>query len=352
MRLSPQMVQRFLPTKTRMLFYKALAVHMENGLNVLGTLTLLRKRVPKGVWLHESLIDIAIERIEAGATLGQALKGCIPNMEYMIIHGSDSTHHQAKSLELVADLSKVRARIRQSVQTALGYPILLYLLLLILLIVVALFVVPAFLEFIPLSQWNGNALILYKISHFFTSWYGYLSIVIVFSLGTLSFYSLSRWVGIGRVPMEKYPPWSLYRLLASSIWLVSLSTMLHGGIRTGDALAISLKSSGSAWLTNHLESVNSHYARGKDLGQSLIETKNFLAQDINEEVLLYAILPNFAQKLPTLSQQWLEEQLLILEKTSKRFNFFGVISILGFLIFVTLAVHELVTMMSTMPLTF
>lgn len=347
MRLSPPTLRRLLTGKTRARVYEALATHMENGLSVRRTLQLLRHHVPAGVWVQESLLDGAAERIDAGGTLATALEGCIPDMEYMLLRAGDAAGRQIETLHRVADLVHMQDNMAQRVGRALGYPLFLLLLFVGLLMTVALFVVPAFLNLVALPRWQGFALMLYELSAFVASWKGVMLALALGGLLCLMVFSLSRWTGKGRAWADSIPPWSLYRLMVSSMWLFTLATMLRGGIRMAQALEITRQCAHSPWLAQHIDAITACFSRGMHIGQALTQGHDtFLEKEMAHEFAVYAPLPGFAEKLPHLAEQWLNGRVEQVARACTRLNVLAIFGILGLLVMVGLAVMDLVSLLS------
>ena len=347
MRLSPSTIKLLLSAKARVRLYEALAVHMDNGLNLLSTLHLLRKRTPKGVWAQESLLDIAAERVEAGLSLPSAFQGCVPELESMLLTAGDNTGSQAEVLRRIAILVKMRIRVVDTIWKALGYPLFLLLLFIGLLLTVAFFVVPAFLTVVDLPRWNGYALLLYDVSTFVASWRGIVFGVALALLSLLIFISFSQWTGSIRSMADKIPPWSLYRLQTSSVWLFTVATMLRNGIRMADALDIACNGTVSRWLRFHVEALRAEFYRGRDITQAfLCAHDSLLEDDLKAELAAYASLPDFAEKLPQLAEQWLHWRVEQVERGCRQLNVVGILAIFGLLMLVALAVQDFVAMLS------
>ncbi len=347
MRLSPKLVRLFLPSRAREQFYEALAAYLDNRLNLMDSLALLRRHTPKGVWLRETFLDLTRARLAAGQSFSHSLSDMIPGAESMIIAGGEAAGRQAQGLRLAADMVRTRREVLDSVGDALTYPLFLLILFAGLLMTVALFVVPSLAGLIPLNTWQGSAQILHRVSDFVASWRGLGLTVAVVAAAGLAVYSLPRWTGIGRQALENLPPWSLYRLVVSGMWLFTLATLIRGGVRTARALELTRDNGASCWLQSKIEAVRGRYARGKDLGEALADSHHtFLEQELIDEFRLYAALPDFHDKIQDLTRQWLTSRVRRLRQTCRRINVFSIFLILMLLSGVGLAVAELVLTLS------
>jgi type II secretory pathway component PulF len=347
MRLSPKLVRIFLPSRIREQFYEALAAYLDNRLNLIDCLALMRRHTPKGVWVRETFLDLTRARLAAGQSFSQTLRDMIPGAECMIIASGETAGTQAQSLRLAADMVRTRREVLDSVGDALTYPLFLMMLFAGLLLTVALFVVPSLAGLIPLNAWQGSAQVLHRVSDFVASWRGLGLAAAVLAGAGLAVYSLPRWTGPGRRAMDNLPPWSLYRLVVSGMWLFTLATLIRGGVRTARALELTRDNGACRWLQARIEAVRGRYARGKDLGDALADSdQTFLEQALLDEFRLYAALPDFHDKIQDLTRQWLTGRVRRLRQTCRRINVFSIFLILMLLSGVGLAVAELVLTLS------
>ena len=118
----------FIRGPARALLYEALAGHLENGLTELDALRLLRQRTRKDDRRQAFLLDTAISRMEAGAPLSAALRGNVPDLEYMLLSAGDVNGRPQHTLARLAELVTLRDRVLSAVRGALAYPLFLLLL--------------------------------------------------------------------------------------------------------------------------------------------------------------------------------------------------------------------------------
>ncbi|MFA9352761.1 hypothetical protein V3G68_25130, partial [Escherichia coli] len=95
--------------------------------------------------------------------------------------------------------------------------------------------VPQFVKIIPPEKARGALAITYGLADFVTTagpWV--LAMLIAFFL--LALWSLPRWTGRIRQFFDHLPPWSMYRLMQSSVFLLNLSTLIGARMTFQDAL--------------------------------------------------------------------------------------------------------------------
>ena len=337
----------FLGGAARARLYEALAGHMDNGLPELEALRLLRTRTHKDDKKQQRILDAAIYAMEAGAPLSRALKNNVPDMEYMLLAAGDSNGRPAETLKHLAELVTMRGRVLTAVRGALSYPLFLFFFFVGLLLTVSFFVVPAFTTLVPAERWFGFAKLLRDVAAFTASWKSLALFLIILAVILLMLWSLPRWTGKLRAIADHLPPWSLYRLLTSAVWVFTLGALLQGGLRADDAIKLSLEGSPSSWLREHLTRLYAFFAQGNDLGETLARApESFIEKDMAQELAFYAALPNFAQRLPLLADQWLKRRVAQVEVACRKINAFGILCILSLLTLVGLAIYDLIMILN------
>src|SRR5262249_52631591 len=71
-----------------------------------------------------------------------------------------------------------------------------------------------------------------------------------------------------RVYLDRIPPWSFYRALHGSGFLVNMSVMLKAGIQMAEALLL-LSEEGGPWLRTRIQAILHGINQGKTLGEAM-----------------------------------------------------------------------------------
>ncbi|MCQ6931409.1 type II secretion system F family protein [Escherichia coli] len=140
--------------------------------------------------------------------------------------------------------------------------------------------VPQFVKIIPPEKARGALAITYGLADFVTTagpWV--LGMIIVFFL--LALWSLPRWTGRIRQFFDHIlPPWTMYKLMQSSVFLLNLSTLIGARMTFQDALK-TLSDGGVPWLQERLIPAQHHFSNGADLGTALERAgHNFPSQEM------------------------------------------------------------------------
>src|SRR5690606_11209099 len=110
--------------------------------------------------------------------------------------------------------------IKGAVIAGMAYPIVLVLMALGFMIMFGLQVIPSFDEILPRERWTGVGAQMSAMSDFVTV--GMLPSLVTFAaLVMLMAWSMPRWTGKVRAKFDQFPPYSLYRLVAGSGFMLS-----------------------------------------------------------------------------------------------------------------------------------
>ena len=98
------------------------------------------------------------------------------------------------------------------------------------------------------------------VSTFVRDW-GWAVIVAVGILVAIFAVSLPYWIGPGRVQLDKFPPWSWYRIAQGSSFLLALSALMRAQVPITRALEI-LEERGSPWWSQRVVACRAEVMRG------------------------------------------------------------------------------------------
>ncbi len=119
-----------------------------------------------------------------------------------------------------------------------------------------------------------------------------------------------------RLLVEPIPPWSIYKALHGSIFLLNMSVMLRTGINQLDALDI-LERSASPWMKERLAAIHYGVSSGKNFGEALRLAGHQFPDTMAIHYLgVLATRKGFAESMERFANRWLEQTLLRVEATS------------------------------------
>ncbi|MFJ2454000.1 type II secretion system F family protein [Pseudomonas protegens] len=324
--------------KERIQFYESLMGVMEDGIPIEEALETVEKAFSNdGKELHPVSIicgEIAMT-VRGGKSLAHSCRSRVPHDEASLIETGEETGNLVQAFRDCVRIIEIRQRISRLVQSVVALPSLTWSLMWALLYVIALWMVPSMSRRSDPESWTGIPALLYHLSNLISS-YGVIIIVallvlIITAIVTLPVFcglkiqpnssawkiQLSSALQLARLRLESFPPWSLYKVLHGSIFLLNMSVMLRTGINQLDALTI-LNRSAPPWLRERLDAIHYGVSSGKNFGQALkLAGHRFPDAMANHYLEVLATRKGFAESMERFANRWMEQTLLRVDATSK-----------------------------------
>ena len=138
-------------------------------------------------------------------------------------------------------------------------------------------------------------------------------------------WSLPRWTGATRVKFDRIPPWSLYRLMQGSGFLLSFATMNKAGIKTTDALRL-MQRDAQPWMVERLGKALGIMNNGFNLGEALYRSKmEFPDAETVNDLRTYAGLDKFDEALVLIGRENLEETVQRIDSQASAMRNVGIV---------------------------
>lgn len=324
--------------KERVQFYESLMGVLEDGIPIEVALETVEKAFSNnGKELHPVSIicgEIAMT-VRGGKSLAHSCRAHVPYDEASLIETGEETGNLVQAFRDCVRIIEIRQRIGRLVRSVVALPSLTWSLMWALLYVIALWMVPSMTRRSDPESWTGIPALLYHLSNLVTH-YGLailigLLAVIAIAVTTLPVFcglkikpdsptwqvQLSRVLQVARLRVESFPPWSLYKVLHGSIFLLNMSVMLRTGINQLDALAI-LNRSAPPWLSERLDAIHYGVSSGKNFGEALkLAGHQFPDAMAIHYLEVLATRKGFAESMERFANRWLEQTLLRVDATSK-----------------------------------
>jgi len=288
-----------------------LAKLIGNGVPILTALEFIRDRRiassgkthPQAVATHQWAISI-----KNGSRLSGMLIGWVGDDERMLISAGEQSGSVEKALISAAEIMEARSRIKSAVIAGLAYPLVLLCLSFGMTYMFGFKVVPAFTQIVKDGQWTGMAHLMVEASQFVQNWLWLLGLVIAGLI--ITFYiSLARWNGPLRIVFDRYIPYSIYRVVLGSTWLISFSALVEAGMRVETALR-QLSEGATPWMSARIDACLRGMQSGRSVGDSLARSGyEFPDREIIDDLGVYSSLSGFDVALAILGREWLVESV-------------------------------------------
>jgi Type II secretion system (T2SS), protein F len=123
------------------------------------------------------------------------------------------------------------------------------------------------------------------------------------------FISLPRWNSKVRVFLDRHAPYSIYRVMQGSSWLIALSALIQSGVRIETAVE-QLGKSASAWARVRSDAALRGMRAGQNLGESLERGGyEFPDREIISDIRLYATRSGFDEAIRLIGDEWITESV-------------------------------------------
>lgn len=306
---------KHMEASARCRLWKKLAKFMNNSVPVLQGLEIMYARRKDNHGASDPQVIALrswIDGMNNGKRLAQTLDGWVGPIEHMLIAAGETSGTLESSLISATRVMESRRNIKTAVINGLAYPVVLIIASIIVLYIFGFTVVPGFTNVVPADRFHGMAAVLVALSAFVRSWIvacvgAFAAFLIVFLV------SLPRWDGRYRVYLDRYPPYSVYRMIHGSSWLIALSSMLEAGVRLEAALQ-QLSSMADSWLENRINAALQGMRAGLQLGPSLSRSGyEFPDREIIDDLEVYSGLSGFDEALSILGKEWLTESVTQIE---------------------------------------
>ncbi|MDE2029494.1 MAG: type II secretion system F family protein [Alphaproteobacteria bacterium] len=247
----------------------------------------------------------------AGITLSQAMEGWVPTGELYMIRAGEESGTLAKALASLQTVGDKARQMKEAVAYAVGYPVFMFIL--------VSFVIWTFgINLIKNMRANAPKHVVDAIggvaafSDFIAAWglYIVLAIVIlcIFIAATLPY-----WRGPVRAKFDMIPPWSWYRILQGSGFLLGLSSLLGAQMPLKRSLEV-LEEQGNPWIRERINAARQQVLRGHNLGQALRMSRfNFPDPGVVIDLEILSERADVGQVIEQVTEEWINEQIGVLK---------------------------------------
>lgn len=249
-----------------------------------------------------------LRSVKNGQSFGQAIQGWVPDGDRLVIEGGEAAGNLPQSIERAVLISESLRLIVSTILGGIAYPVMLFLAAIGFLIFFGTTVIPQFEEILPREEWTGIAAQMSVMSDFVQ--YGMVWVLLaIAALGVLISATMTKWTGPLRKKFDKYPPWSLYRLVIGAGFMLTVSGMIRAGIAVPKILTM-LQRGASPWYVEKLSKTLYQVKNGHNLGEALYRTGfNFPDKDTVADLRAYANLNKFDETLQRLGEEWLGDAI-------------------------------------------
>lgn len=316
--------------RARLSMYRKISKMLSNGLPLLKILDELGDRASEnGRKPNEPMaiiLDDCRRMVQNGRLLSEGLEWWIPRNEQMIIMAGEQSGRLESTLSAVIDVVLAGKKIKSVIYAGVAYPIAIFTLIIVYIYVFGTRVIPQFTRLVDPIHWKGAAKSLYIMSLVVQNYMLYVVVALV-AIVVAVLVSMPIWRGNARVFFDRFAPYSVYRLIIGSGFLMSFSALQFAGITVEKAL-IRLSSLADPWLRERLDGALLGIRSGLNCGEALRSAGyGFPSKEVVDDLCVYAEYKGFAEALKILADEWMEDGVETIATQMKIFNGFSIIAL-------------------------
>jgi type II secretory pathway component PulF len=296
-------------------------------------------RRPAAVALREWFL-----KDRAGVTLSEAMEGWVPTGELYMIRAGEESGTLAKSLAAIQAVGERARQMREAVMYAVGYPAFMMILVSFVLYMFGVNLIDNMRQSAPknvMAAMGGVA----TLSDFIKHW-GIAVVIVIILLIILVTATLPYWRGPLRAKFDMYPPWSWYRVLQGSGFLLGISALLGAQVPLKRSLEI-LEEQGNPWIRERINSARQEILRGRNLGEALrIGRFNFPDPAVTIDLEILAERADVSSTIEQVTEEWIREQIDLLKAQALVARNLGLAVVGGVIAWTMMSIFSVVTELS------
>ena len=234
--------------------------------------------------------DVAVaigQKVAEGQALAEGMRGWFSPNTVEIIRVGEEGGALAETVKSAMNALAQRSGAIGAFVAAVTYPTLVLIVASILIVFLNLKVLPEFRDIKPESQWPDAGRTLVSMANFIESWW-WLVILLIIAVVLIVKRILTHYTGELRPTLDKIPPFSLYRKLASARVMETMGLLVANGIVFKQAIKVMQQQAGP-YVASHLIMMEHLMSMGKGniadmLSTGLIEEKDILRLRVMAEV--------------------------------------------------------------------
>lgn len=323
-------------SKIRSRFYIKLAQLLENGVQLDTALQQLQSVSSRS---KGSILPVLYGRwrrsVANGVNFGDVMAAYVPSAEAILLETGAASGHLVDSLYNASETVEQQSRVKGAIISSAAYPAVLFLMLIAALTLSSFMVIPTFEEILPVDQWQGAAKLTAVVTRIIRDFGIILLIFVVLIIGIVSF-SMSRWTGRERMMVENVIPWSLYRVLQGSSFLLSVAALMKAGVKLDEVSLNKIGKSADPYLAQRINGIKRGIISGENLGEALHQSGyRFPDEELIADLRIYATLRGFDKNLIRITQTWVNDLVDKVKSSMQALNLVVLVLIavvIGFLI--------------------
>lgn len=296
-------------------------------------------RRPPAVALREWFL-----KDRAGVTLSESMEGWVPTGELYMIRAGEESGTLPKSLAAIQAMGEKARQMKEAVFYAVGYPAFMIVLVSFVLYMFGVQLIDNMRKTAPKNVMAAMGSVA-TMSDFVKDW-GITVIIGLIALSVLIATTLPYWRGTLRAKFDMFPPWSWYRILQGSGFLLGLSALLGAQVPLKRALEI-LEEQGNPWMRERIASARQEVLRGRNLGEALrIGKYNFPDPSVAVDLEILSERADVGSVIEQVTEEWIRDQIEAMKAQAVVVRNVGLAVVGGVIAWTMMSIFSVVTELS------
>jgi type II secretory pathway component PulF len=317
--------------KTKRSIYRRMATLNRQGLPTTRALSMLYAHASDDGRKPNNEIAIIIAdwmtEVNAGKKTGTAFSKWIKRDEVALIDAGEKSGKLADAFENALFIQESMRDIKSTIRKAMATPGIIVFGIIGLLLLWRLYIIPVIETGMGSStpQWTGITALVINMANGFYDMAPVLLTVLVSSIIALAM-SMPRMTGKFRVILDRYPPFSFYRLATGANFMISIGSLLAAGVPVHEALKDLLRNNITPYYSERVKSTLRHVLAGNNFGDALLMTKlEFPDLETVRDLRTYAEMGVLEEKLEKMSKETVQENLEKIRSQAAIVNFVSMV---------------------------
>lgn len=302
-------------TVMRMKLYRKIVSFIKQGSPLFDMLLKLESKyeASKKGDVRAAVIRYWIREMNNGKDFSEAIKEWVPPAEMMLIQAGEKSGAMEEAINNAIDVTEASKNMKSAIIGALSYPAILLVILFGMIYLFSTNVVPKLTSIKDPETWPGPAHTMYKMSVFVESYWLFVIGGLICTFIAIN-YTIPRLTGKVRDSLDKIPPWSIYNSFQSSVFLISIASLMKTGTALADALE-ELKKHASPYVFHHINKMSRRMENGKSNGISL--NTGFLPKEIGIDIEIYDETSDFQAAMDQVGRESIEDGIASIKASAK-----------------------------------
>lgn len=291
----------------RMQLYEKITSFLDDGIDLHSVLKKLGdKYAENGETDPRSKILLEwAEGMSNGRSFSSCIQQWVPVSESMLVKAGEQAGEISTAIKNAMFATEKVKEMKSKLSSELGYPIMLILALFGMLYMISVKVMPELSAVQSPELWPSGSQSLYALTEFVrTKWY-WVFVVLIISFYLIS-YSLSRLTGPVRRVLDNIQPYSTYRSVQSSIFMISVASQMKTGVPIVDAVQ-TLEKMSNRYISWHLREILLRLNSGVVVGRAL--NTGFMDRETGVDIEVFGATSNLQDSMETIGNRSIDNTM-------------------------------------------